>query len=671
MKQQVALETWWRYQYLRDNGHLKFVKKFNECDQFFAGDQWDLEDKARLDNEDRPALTINKILATIASITGEQIFNRTEISFRPRRAGATEDTATALTRVFMQISDNNQLPWVRTDVYMDGLIGSRGFYDVRLGFSDSMQGEARVRQLNPKNVLIDADASTYDPNEWNDVIITKWLTLDEVELTHGKKWRKKLEGSATDMSMYEYDQQDWDEDSFGTSENNINFLNVDNQPVMKVVRVLERQHKQLDRREHLVNMLTGDIREVPADWSKAELTSFVMENEEYDTIMKVAPRIRWTVCAGMEVLHDDWSPYKYFTVVPFFPYFRRGKTIGIVENLLDPQRLVNKVSSQELHVVNTTANSGWIVKGGSLQNMTIGELEDRGAKTGLVMEMDETADAVKITPNQVPTGLERIAYKAEEHIKTISGQPDANTGFAREDVSAKALKANQTNASANFAIVQDNLARTDHYLARALLHLVQTYYTEERLIFITTDPLRKQTEEIKVNEVSPEGEIINDLMLGEYDIVVTNQPERDTLEDSTFAQSVEMRKELNIPIPDSVLIKASRLTNKAEIVQAIEDQQNSPEAQQAKQIEQADKMADVRVKESDAARNMADAQVKSIKGAQDRLNLQTPISPEVQLRVKADLAKAKYETDEKYKFERDKLNHPSQNKPEPKNVKDK
>jgi hypothetical protein len=192
---------------------------------------------------------------------------------------------------------------------------------------------------------------------------------------------------------------------------------------------------------------------------------------------------------------------------------------------------------------------------------------------------------------------------------------------------------------------------------------VQTYYTEERLVFITTDPLRKQTEEITVNEVTPEGTIVNDLMLGEYDIVVTNQPERDTLEDSTFAQSVEMRKELNIPIPDSVLIKASRLTNKAEIVQAIEDQQNSPEAQQAKQIDQADKMADVRVKESDAARNIADAKVKSVKEAQDKLNLQTPISPEVQLRVKADLAKAKYETDEKYKFERDKLNHPSQNKP--------
>lgn len=650
MDNQLALETWWRYQYLRDNGHLKFVKKFTKCDKYFQGDQWDSEDKANLENEKRPALTINKILSTIASITGEQIFNRTEISFRPSRAGATEDTAEALTRVFMQIGDNNQLSWTRTDVYMDGLIGSRGFYDARLGFSDSLQGEAVVKQLNPKNVLIDADASEYDPDTWSDVLVTKWLTLDEVEVAYGKKWRKKLESQASDMSMYEYDQQDFEEDSFGTSSSAVNYLDAGQQPVMRVVRILERQWKKLSKRECLVNLVTGDIRDMPDDWTPEDLDEFLVVNENYGVIKRIAPRIRWTVCAGMETLHDDWSPYNYFTVVPFFPYFRRGKTIGVVENLLDPQMLVNKVSSQELHVVNTTANSGWKVKTGSLQNMTIAELEERGAMTGLILELDDVNDAEKITPNQVPTGLERISYKAEEHIKTISGQPDANTGFAREDVSAKALKANQVKASANFAVVQDNMNRSDWYLARVLLDLVQTYYSEERLIFITTDPLRKKSEEMKINEVSPEGEIINDLTLGEYAIVVTNQPERDTLEDSTFAQGVEMRKELDIPIPDSVLIKTSRLTNKAEIIQAIEDEQNSPEAQQEKQVAQAERIAEVKVKESDAARNTADAQVKQVKVMQDKQNLSMPIDPETQLRVKADLAKSKYETDEKIKL---------------------
>ena len=69
-----------------------------------------------------------------------------------------------------------------------------------------------------------------------------------------------------------------------------------------------------------------------------------------------------TVTADDVVLDDDWSIYRSFTIVPFFPYFRRGNPFGPVDNLIDPQNLLNKTSSQELHIVNTTANSGWVIQ---------------------------------------------------------------------------------------------------------------------------------------------------------------------------------------------------------------------------------------------------------------------------------------------------------------------
>ena len=647
-KTQLSMELWWRYQYLRDNGHLKYVEKAKKCDDFFRGVQWSREDLDLLQAQRRPALTINKILATLANITGEQIFNRTEIGFRPRKGDATEETAEALTRIFKHISDANQLPWRRTDVYLDGLIGGRGFYDVRLDFSDSLQGDARIAQLNPKNVLIDSDASSYDPDEWNDVITTKWFTLDDIELLYGRKWRKELESQASLLAPYSYDMTDWDEDKFGDRSNPNNataYMDEATMPVARVVRVLERQWRKLDKREHFVHLPTGEVRPIPDGWEHNEISFYLQQNPDYSTVSRVAPRIRWTVGAGREILHDEWSPYNHFTVVPFFPYFRRGHAIGVVENLLGPQELLNKVSSQELHVINTTANSGWKLKAGSLQNMSAAELEARGAQTGVVLELDEVADAEKILPNQVPSGLERVSFKAEEHIKTISGVPDATTGFAREDVSAKALKANQVRASANFAMVQDNLNRTDHFLARNLLDIVQRYYTEERLIWITTDPLHRQSEQFTVNQVTPEGEIINDLTLGEYDIVVTNQPERDTLEDSTFAQAAEMRKELGINIPDSVLIKNSRLPNKIEVVQEIEAANNSEAAQKQQQIDQARQMAEIQQIEAGARRDDADTMVKQVKARQDAYNMQHPIDPEAQLRVEAELAKSKYQVD--------------------------
>jgi hypothetical protein len=241
--------------------------------------------------------------------------------------------------------------------------------------------------------------------------------------------------------------------------------------------------------------------------------------------------------------------------------------------------------------------------------------------------------------------LERISWKAEEHIKTISLVPDYSSGFAREDVSHKALKTNQALAAGNYVAVQDNLGRTDHLLARSLLDLVQTYYTEERLMFITTDSLRGKTEQFTVNEVTPEGEIVNDVTLGEYDIVVTSQPERDTMEDSTFEQLVEMKKELNIQVPDSVFIQTSRLPDKSMVIEAIEQQTNGQEAQEQRKLDRDRQVAEVRKINSDASRDEEDAKSKQVKTAQDAIDLQRPISPEVQLRVEADLAKAKYQTD--------------------------
>jgi hypothetical protein len=204
-------------------------------------------------------------------------------------------------------------------------------------------------------------------------------------------------------------------------------------------------------------------------------------------------------------------------------------------------------------------------------------------------------------------------------------------------------------------MVQDNLTRTDHFLARALLDIVQTYYTEERMMFITTDPLKLKTEPYTVNEVTPEGEIAKDLTLGEYDIVVTNQPERDTLEDSTFAQAAEMRTEMNVNIPDSVLIQASRIPNKSDVIEAIEAEGNSPEAQQQKQLDMQRQEAEVGKIQSDTRRDDADTQAKMVKAQGDAQGLQHAVDPEAQLRVEADLAKSKYQVDMTATVEREKM----------------
>lgn len=615
----LTTDVWLRYQYLRDNGHLEYVAKAERCEDFFVGLQWNKGDLALLKTQMRPALTINKIISTLSNVMGEQIFNRTEISYQPRNNGATNEVADALSKVYMQISDNNQLPWVRSDVFADGIITSRGFYDVRLDFSDSLRGEVRIEQLNPKNVLVDADAVEYDPDKWGDVIITKWMNADQIELLYGKADADLLRGRQESYFPYGYDSIDRERDRFGSqAASSFGLLGSEaNTGIVRNIRVIERQWRKLDMVKHFVDVRTGDMRPIPYDWSFEQINEYIMQNPDITITKKLIHRIRWTTIADNVVLHDDWSPYKHFTVVPFFPFFRRGRTVGLVENLLGPQELLNKVSSQELHVVNTTANSGWKLKKNSLRNMSVAELEMRGAQTGLVLELDDINDAEKITPNATPTGLDRISFKAEEHIKSISGVSDYQTGNPREDVSAKAVQANRMSGQSNLAKVMDSLQRTDFLLARNILDCVQEYYTENRLLYITSDRITREQAELEVNAVTPEGQIINDLTLGEYTVVVSNVPERDTFEDSQFDQAVMLRKEAGVQIPDEVIVNASRLKDKAEIIKKMVGDRDSPEAQRAAELKARADEAQVQSLEADALEKRTQADANAAKARRE------------------------------------------------------
>jgi hypothetical protein len=146
---------------------------------------------------------------------------------------------------------------------------------------------------------------------------------------------------------------------------------------------------------------------------------------------------------------------------------------------------------------------------------------------------------------------------------------------------------------------------------------VQQFYTEPRILTITHDQLTGENETFGINQVDPAtGEVVNDLTLGEYDVVISSVPQRETLEDSQFDQAVALR-ELGVMIPDNVLIENSRLMRKSEIVRQMQGDQNSPEAQQQKQLQMRAQQAEVAKAEGEAAAKHADAQLKQAKAQKE------------------------------------------------------
>ena len=610
---ELAKEQWNCYARARDNGHEDYIDIAQQCDAFYRGHQWDAADMAALDDQGRPALTINTILPTINSVLGEQTTRRMDIAFKPRGRGQ-QDIADVLTKLFMQISDNNKLDWIESQVFSDGLIQDRGWFDVRIDFDDHIQGEVRVTPKDPLDILIDPDAKEYDPRTWNEIFETRWMTLDEIEEQYGQDKADKLritveQGSQLGTDSIEYEENRYGNTAASVEYNQGNTSNPEENRQLRAIRVIERQYYKLKECMFYVDSVTGDMREVPYNWSKKKRESFA-DQFGLEILTKHTKKVRWTTTADLVVLHDEWSPYDTFTLVPYFPYWRRGRPFGMVRNLISPQEQLNKISSQELHIVNTTANSGWIVETGSLNGMTADDLEEHGAETGLVLEFNRgSSPPSKIPPNQIPTGLDRISQKAAINIKQISGISDAMLGTDSPEVSGVAIQAKQNRGAMMIQVPLDNLTKTRQYLAEKVLNLVQAYYTEERLIQITdeTDPLKRRLP-MKVNEITTEGMIINDLTLGEYDVVVGTAPARDNFEEIQFAEAIALRQ-AGVPIPDDMIVEYSHLARKGEIAQRIRQMQGQePPSEEQAQLMQFQAEAEIRKTQLEIAQMEAEVQ---------------------------------------------------------------
>ena len=617
----LAAENWERYMYGVTRGHREYTAMAAVLEGYYTGGQYDRDgrmlpgghwneaDLAVLDEQGRPAYEFNQVMPAVNAALGYQISNRMDIAFRPRQGDATKELAEVRSKVAMQIAANNDLHWCESEVFADGMIQQRGYFECRMDFDDNVLGELRVTIPDPLDVIPDPDAKTYNPSGWGDVIVTRWLTAEEIESLYGKKARKIAEESGSGQFMANSDFGEADADvternKFGdvTGRHDSEYSTAG----MVRYRIIDRQ-KWVRERSNVAIHPSGDIRPLGGDETPDAIAE--MQRNGILITKRTVKKVRWTVSTIDTLLHDGWSPYDRFTIIPFFAFFRRGKTRGLVDNAIGPQKALDKGISQAIHIINTTANSGWQMEEDQLTNMTSLQLEEVGAKTGLVLERKKgTQPLQKIQANAMPPGVEKLIDLAAYTLKDVT-VPDAMRGTQSPETSGIAIQSKQHAAQQGLSVPLDNLARTRNMLARWIDYAITKYYDSERVFRITkTDPMTGQEidEKLPINQFDPaSGMYFNDMTAGEYDVVISEQPMQVTFENSQFTQAMEL-KNAGVNIPDNVVIRHSNLSDKHEIIQQMEGAATPP----------ADPLAEAKAKLLDAQtrKTLAEAVNKSVEG---------------------------------------------------------
>lgn len=616
----TARSTYEHYRFCYDNGHSDWVQKAGRCFDFWQGKQWDPIDKAALTRAGRPALTFNVVESLIRALAGMQCALRNDVRHLPA-GDADLDSARVQDAVWLHTQQQNQLEFLETDVYKKGLIMDRAYYDVRVEYDQSFRGNIVITSPRSQDIILDPSIEHYETKRWPRVFKRRWVSVEDVHALYGKDAADYLLHAGM-PEWYDYEDQFMAQQMGALPYYRYGYPS-EGETTIRGHLLLEHQYYVYKQKNCFVDLATGDFSEIPETWDNERIGRVLELTPGIGTMKQTVKTVRWDVTSGCETLHSEDSPYSQFTVVPFFPSFIDGVSMGAVGSLLDPQVLYNKVSSQELHIINTTANSGWKVKQGALRNMTIEELEEVGSRSGFVAELDDIGNMEKITPNQVPQGHDRISFKADAIMRNIAGVSNQGRGFAREDVAGEAILANQAAQDVNSADWLANLHRTKQMLCDAVRDRAQSHYTETRVIQINRGSIYKpEMEEVTLNQPTAEGMVLNDVTRGRYSTTLVPAPTRATMSEGDFKMLLEMRK-LGIGIPDALLIELSPAANKGKIIESLQGDSNERQAQleqqQAQQaaIEQQKALATAKKEEAAALLNQSRAEKAAVEAAVD------------------------------------------------------
>lgn len=609
LKVLLLAERWQRSAFAQQ----RWAERAKKAVDFFEGRQWTEDQLRKMTAGRRPALQFNIIAPLVRLVLGYNAANKSDITFLPGQdSRATEQVAEALTRIEKVISDGCDLPFIDTEVFMDGLVTGRGYYDTRLDWETNDLGEIKSNAADPFSVYLDPDASTYDLNGDHSYLQqSKFVSLDEIEGAFGKRVMELLkpfclgQTPLAPVSSLIIDDEISPVRTFGERhDNDMAFWDtfyslvgdfVDTR--RRTIRMIETQYKVREERNVIIDLETGDKKVLPEDWNQDKIQKALLYGKMVGNPLvvqkRMVERLHWTTMAGDLILYDAPSQYDRYTLDPYFPYFRRGMTRGMVEDLIDPQIEKNKRRSARIEIASKTANGGWMYHEQSLDPKQERALQRWGSTPGTNIKWKGERAPEQIEPNTPPQSHKFLEEDADADVMRIAGINEAALGQEMNVQSGRAIQAKQRQAVLSIQSYMDNQKRTKGLLGATHLSIMQNHYTEQRLYRIMGKD--GKFSQIMLNQAvqeQPTGitRILNDITVGKYQVKIDDSPISDTFLNAQFQEMLTILQQMGpsiapfLPMFADLILDMSSMPRKDEWIERIQGifqhQQQQAQAQQ-------------------------------------------------------------------------------------------
>ncbi len=557
-----------------EHAHNDWAQVAREDFNFYLGGdhQWDSKDLSILRSQNRPALTFNHLLALVNLVSGFQRQNRSDIKIYNRKGGS-RIVADILTKIIKHIEDNSYGDHESSMAFLMGIITGRGYIAPNLDFDDDvLNGDIIVQSHSPFKIYPDPHAERYDNRDGMFIFNTSWLPKSRIELAFPDK-ANELEGLANvpdaEKQMITIGEGNTYHDTSGT-----------NTAISQIekyrYRVKQCWWKEFEVQKFLIGIESGKVRRV--DMPEQKLKKLVEQNKNIRFMKRVRPVLNLTTYVGDVELEHKRDPLNGITtlpIVPFYAYRVEHENFGIITQLKDAQREINKRMSQALHHLNQSANSGWIADDDALKPDQWDDLANFGSKPGFILKKKPKSVLERIHPSPISDAHLVLAQAGKQNIRDISGvNPDLAGVPSSKQESGVLAELRRAQGLTALESIFDNFRHTKQILGNLYVDMIQktdAYSQQEMIDMVVADQGNEPKLIAELQKIGIE-QIKKDMTIGKYKVVVGRAANSPTVRARNFQVMVDLVTKGGVQVPPEMLLDASDLPNKEELKEAMRNQ---------------------------------------------------------------------------------------------------
>lgn len=220
------------------------------------------------------------------------------------------------------------------------------------------------------------------------------------------------------------------------------------------------------------------------------------------------PGGRHIVMVGNRVVHDEINPFFHgqfpYVEINCHPVPGEFWPVSAAQNLLSPQRMLNKLNGQILDNAKLMGNAQWIVELGS--GVTAEKIT---GQPGLVVQVNRGYKAERLPGTPLPNFIIQMVDMARASLDNISGVFDVTQGRKPSGITAGvAIEQLQEAAQTRLRLLVRNIENAIRNLGYQQIALAQQFYQEPRTIRIQDDMGGYQFVELTPQMIQGQWEVV-------------------------------------------------------------------------------------------------------------------------------------------------------------------